>query len=865
MSNPLLLTSGIGVQTAGGLLPGQPGWLDPNAGWTAQALGHLAARDWLSGGVPLWNPYSGIGLPLAANAQAGALFLPFVLLYWFADGAILVKITLQIVAGLATYALLRELGLGRLGATLGAGLFCLCGFYAWYSAASLRPIGFLPLILLGVEYSRRPAGFKGRGGWLLIAVGFAYSLYAGFPEVAYVNGLLVAAWFTYRAVRARPRGSVLVLRVTLGIVAGLLLATPELLLFVQFLQHSIAEGHNTSIGSVGLSADSLPLLLFPYIFGPLAGLVGADPSALFVIWGRIGGYLGFTVAVLAVLALKPGGRDAGLRWVLAAWIVLAIAKSWNVAPVSYLLNQVPLVDRIGWFRYATPSWEFAASLLAAFAVDDRVRGDPRSRHAVLATLAGVLLVALVFLWSGRSVLETLQHNYASYVHHYFLTSLAVTALVALLVVCLYLVRSTRAAPILLAAALLGSSAALFMLPLFSGPRQAHLDRGPVAFLATHLGRHRFYTIGPIQPNYGAYFRLESLNYVYLPVVRAWATIVRRHLDPKTDISYFIPSVRLSLSEASPAAQAAALRTRVPAYEALGVKYVLTPNGEDPFIREIRPVVGNSNRPQPLLHGQQLTGAIPGGLVSRGSIASVAVLIGTYRGGATGTLRISLCQAGRCQSGEASLATAADNSLAEVRLARPLYVSAKGTVTYSIKHIGGNSPVAVWLGSVAKGSQLQGLLAPSGPKPHLAPHLVLQYTGSRDAPRLVYRDSLVDIFQLSEPAPYFQAPGGTCKLRVRSQTRLTATCLRGTRLVRNELAYPGWTATVSGRQVPISATGMGQQSLTLPKGRSVVKFAYAPAFLWLSLLALALGLTALVVGVVYLWRRRGADFTAQHHP
>ena len=73
---------------------------DPNDGWTTEALGRRAAEDWLRGRVPWWNPYSGPGLPLAAEMQGAALFLPFVLLLHAAQGPLLLKLAMQVVAGL---------------------------------------------------------------------------------------------------------------------------------------------------------------------------------------------------------------------------------------------------------------------------------------------------------------------------------------------------------------------------------------------------------------------------------------------------------------------------------------------------------------------------------------------------------------------------------------------------------------------------------------------------------------------------------------------------------------------------------------------------------------------------------------------
>ena len=64
-SNPLNIDASLGPG-ATSRLPGYP-YIDPNAGYTTQALGHLAALDWLHGHVPWWNPFEGVGSPLAGE------------------------------------------------------------------------------------------------------------------------------------------------------------------------------------------------------------------------------------------------------------------------------------------------------------------------------------------------------------------------------------------------------------------------------------------------------------------------------------------------------------------------------------------------------------------------------------------------------------------------------------------------------------------------------------------------------------------------------------------------------------------------------------------------------------------------------
>ena len=77
--DPALYFGYISLGTSSGWLTGYP-HIDGDIAYTTQALGHLAAVDWLRGVVPWWNPYSGIGLPLAGEYQPAALFPPTLLM-----------------------------------------------------------------------------------------------------------------------------------------------------------------------------------------------------------------------------------------------------------------------------------------------------------------------------------------------------------------------------------------------------------------------------------------------------------------------------------------------------------------------------------------------------------------------------------------------------------------------------------------------------------------------------------------------------------------------------------------------------------------------------------------------------------------
>ena len=131
--------------------------IDSNDGFTLQALGHLSAEDWLSGRLPWWNPYSGAGMPLAAEMQPASFYLPFILLLHFADGVLYIKIVTQLLAGLGMFMCLRQLRASAGAAVLGALMFEFNGSFAWYGDTTILPVPFLPLLIAGIDRAREAA------------------------------------------------------------------------------------------------------------------------------------------------------------------------------------------------------------------------------------------------------------------------------------------------------------------------------------------------------------------------------------------------------------------------------------------------------------------------------------------------------------------------------------------------------------------------------------------------------------------------------------------------------------------------------------------------------------------------------------
>ncbi len=186
-----------GVWASPASLPGGMPWIDPNVGYQAHALGKLSADLLLHGQLPWWNPYNGVGLPLAAEAQPASLFLPFVLLYHFREGFMWVEVLLQILAGICTYAFLRKMRLTELAAVTGGVLYEFNGTFAWHGAPIIGPIAFLPMLLLGVEQLIQRTREGRSGGWWLIPIALAWSIYAGFPRLPTSTACLLRCGYSF--------------------------------------------------------------------------------------------------------------------------------------------------------------------------------------------------------------------------------------------------------------------------------------------------------------------------------------------------------------------------------------------------------------------------------------------------------------------------------------------------------------------------------------------------------------------------------------------------------------------------------------------------------------------------------------------
>ncbi len=348
--------------------------------WTQVHHGHL----------PLWNPFSALGMPLAFNWQSATFGVPSLVGYLFPLRlAYTVQIlTTMVIAGTGAYVLGRVLRMGTLACAFVGVAFELCGpFFAWTGwpiAGAWSWVGWIIAALVTVMRGGRRAR-----NVAALALAVSLACYAGQPDTLVLLGLFslvfVIAVQTAEWTRRGRDGWTLqpTIDVLLGGAAGLALAAPLLLPGTQLINRSVrSQGANAFNANAALPVRDLVNLF-----------VGFDglPFALFSAVGSI-------VVVLAILAIVHDRRHGPVIGLVAVGAVAALLTT--APPVIALMTKLPVLHSIRWTRSLT-ALVFVVVMLAGFGLDRLVRGiDRRSEQWLLFGLslaAAAALLVLVFV------------------------------------------------------------------------------------------------------------------------------------------------------------------------------------------------------------------------------------------------------------------------------------------------------------------------------------------------------------------------------------------------------------------------------------------------------------------------------------
>ncbi len=562
--NPISWTAGISHILCH-VSCGRPA-IDPNTGYITQPLGHLAAEDLLHGHFPFWNYFEGLGSPLLGEMQSAA-FLPLTLLFALPSGLLWFHISLELIAGFSTYFLTRRLSMPVFFATVAGLLFALNGTYAWLGNAVLNPVAFLPMLILGIEMIY-DASTKGgpRKGWYVAALAIALSLYAGFPEVAYLDGLFCLGWAIVRFFALeRSVRLVAARRVGLAGVVGAILSLPVLVPFDDYLKAAYVGRHTGGAASlVSLPHHTASMLIDPYIYGGIF----ANANTL-GFWGGIGGYFGASAIALAILGLF-GAQHRPLRIFLGVWALLGTLSMFNLLYIHQVFDLIPEVKNAALSRYLMPSCELAVITLAVFGIWDFATSPRAKRIFNLANLIALLLLIWA-VYEARSLNKGIVQSHKAHLFLMAIHAIPFLAIFALVVIGFF--STKKFAVILVTLIVVGEALLWFIVPTTEAAKQITVDTAPISFLQENEGEYRFLDFAILNPNWATEYGLNSLSAIDLPFPSKFSKLIQTQLFPGlTPPEQFV----IHDGVTGMTRQMAELAHHFKAYEDASVKYLLIP-------------------------------------------------------------------------------------------------------------------------------------------------------------------------------------------------------------------------------------------------------------------------------------------------
>lgn len=358
-----------------------------NVAWHQVHQGHL----------PLWNPYSGLGMPLGLDFITESFSVPMLISYLvpLRYGLLIAVMVKMTIAGSGVFILSRVCGQRYLSAFFAGALFELSGAFTvwlgWSQSGVMEWAGWLlaaVILILGGRRRVRSVVF--------FAVVLALSVYGGQPEenilLAVASGVVVLVVLVDRAIRSARVGTMLtpLLDLALGAAGGVGLSAP---LWLPGTQITAGTARFATRGEYGaLPFHYLVNLAFNGFYGfPVRG------SEYFaqVNYYEVTSYVGVVVLVLAALGVIECWRRVEVKATVIMAVVMVLVAF--VGPVSALVDKFPHGGGIEWNRDVMLV-ALALAVLAGFGVEALWKGATsrrlQLRFGIISAGAGVGLCAL---------------------------------------------------------------------------------------------------------------------------------------------------------------------------------------------------------------------------------------------------------------------------------------------------------------------------------------------------------------------------------------------------------------------------------------------------------------------------------------
>lgn len=292
-----------------------------------------------AGQFPLWNNYSGTGMPEFANFESSVLSLPDLISYLFPlRMAFLVAVMVKVIlAGTGVYLLCRALSLSEIPSLFAGITYMASGpfinWLTWPLSDVYCLLGWIAaFIVLIYNFPKRNSYVMG------LALSIAFSVYGGFPEsnILIALGLLPAA-IVFLFIGARNLRSIRWLAVTktfVGLGLGAMLSSPLLLTGLRI----IANGHRRSEqGFVGLPLRTVSLFIAQGYYGMPVGNTTAFALSKWNYYETVA-YVGLIAIFFALAAIFR-------LWKKPMVFALSVCLLWTLA-ISFQPHKLPSLQEV---------------------------------------------------------------------------------------------------------------------------------------------------------------------------------------------------------------------------------------------------------------------------------------------------------------------------------------------------------------------------------------------------------------------------------------------------------------------------------------------------------------------------------------
>lgn len=378
--------------------------IDPGgSSWSPRPQAALEHQEFAAGRVPLWDPYMGVGQPLAGNMDSIALNPLRIALYldpspYMWDLFLLFRLFL---AGMFAYLFMRAIKVSHLSGIFSSTLYMLSGYFIFsIDMHHLDTEIFLPFLLLCYEKIIQRANLLRWG--ILSSLAVVFLLSGGQPQSAALIMGLGFAYYFFRLLSCRENRTIkIVVKFTLNYISfvflGIALSAHLLLPFLEFWRLSF-NNHDPRMGhALGLSfdpyfADAVSFVV-PYFMGPIHHSWLQDYS-----WHILTrGYFGMSAAIFALaavlVALRQKSSNNYLEYFFATFLLLMIGKLYGFFWANWI-GHLPIANMINYGKYMGSLMAFCVAALAGLGLEAIIKSEIRA--VILKNSAQIVVVLISF-------------------------------------------------------------------------------------------------------------------------------------------------------------------------------------------------------------------------------------------------------------------------------------------------------------------------------------------------------------------------------------------------------------------------------------------------------------------------------------